>query len=334
MPTIRRYLGFSHATGTATRVLVYGRNGKLNVLPAGASMWFRPMGTTISEVPIDDLEFGHIFRVTTADRQEISVQTALTAHFADPERAARRLDFAINLTTGYWIGNPLQVIHQRLGESAQQFAAQLAAVTPLQQMLNEGLRIMQTAIAAGITADPQYQAAGIEISSLRVIAIRADEDLERALQTKIREIAQADADRAIYERRAQAVDRERAIKENELNNRTELARREAELVELEGNNERRRTEQELERERMRAEAKLATERYATDAKVDEITRVAEAENATLHNRLNSYQNAELPAILAAIAPQVLEALPHIDSLTITPDTIGNAISKLLAGVRE
>lgn len=73
---------------------------------------------------------------------------------------------------------------------------------------------------------------------------------------------------------------------------------------------------------------------ATHAKVDEIIRVAEAENATLHTRLNSYQNAELPAILAAIAPQVLEALPNIDSLTITPDTIGNAISKLLAGVRE
>ncbi|MDO5094198.1 MAG: SPFH domain-containing protein [Propionibacteriaceae bacterium] len=333
MPTIRRFPFVSHATSSATRVVVRGREGRLDVLPAGSSFWFRPLGTTLSEVPLDDLEFGQIFRVITADRQEVSVQTAMTARLADPERAARRLDFAVDLRTGRWTGTPLQTIQNRLAESAQQFAAQVAAITPMQQLLDDGLRLVREAITDGLAAEGQFAAVGVEVVGVRVIAIRADEELERALQTEVRERAQAEADRATYDRRAQAVDRERAIKENELNNHTELARREAELVELQGANERRRTQQELERERLRAEAELAAKRLVVDARVDEVARVADAENAALQARLAAYSAADLPAVLAAIAPQVIAALPEIDSLTLTPDTIGNAVSKVLAEVR-
>lgn len=332
MPTIRRFPLVSHATSSATRVLVRGRQGRLDVLPAGSSFWFRPLGTTLSEVPLDDLELGHIFRVTTADRQEVSVQTALTVRFADPEKAARRLDFSVDLATGEWTGTPMQSLQSRLAESAQQFAAQVAAVTPLQRMLDDGLGLVREAITGGLDTEGQFAAAGVEVTGVRVIAIRADEELERALQTQVRERAQAEADRATYDRRAQAVDRERAIKENELNNRTELARREAELVELQGANERRRTEQELERDRLRSEATLTASRLAVDARVDELARVAEAENAALEARLNAYSDAALPAVVAAIAPQVLAALPEIESLTLTPDTIGNAVRKVLAEV--
>jgi hypothetical protein len=59
------------------------------------------------------------------------------------------------------------------------------------------------------------------------------------LPRRPRQIGQQ-ADDAAFARRAAAVDKERAIAENELGNRIELARREANLVEQEGANERRR----------------------------------------------------------------------------------------------
>ena len=333
MATIHRYPFFSHATSSATRALFQGRRGKLVNRGAGASFWFRPLDTSLSEVPVDDMEFGNIFRVTTSDRQEVSVQTALTVRIVDPELTARRVDFEIDQRTGEWTGQPLQNLQNRLAESAKQFAAEVVARESLRAVLDDGLRLVRDAIAEGLSGEGQLGGAGVEVLGVRVVAVRADEELERALQTRIREEAQADADRATYDRRAQAVDRERAIKENELNNRTELARREAELVELQGTNERRRTEQELERDRLRNEAEAANRRLRVEAGADEVARIAEAENAALQARLAVFSAGEPAAVLAAVAPEVLSALPKIDSLTLTPDLLAGGVSRLLEEVR-
>ena len=344
MATIHRYPFFSHATSSATRALFQGRRGRLINRGAGASFWFRPLDTNLSEVPVDDLEFGNIFRVTTSDRQEVSVQTALTVRIVDPELTARRVDFEIDQRTGEWTGQPLQNLQNRLAESAKQFAAEVVARESLGTVLDDGLRLVRDAIAEGLSGEGQLGSAGIEVLGVRVVAVRADEELERALQTRIREEAQADADRATYDRRAQAVDRERAIKENELNNRTEQARREADLVELQGMNERRRTEQELERDRLRSEAEAANRRLRMEAEADEIAlmaearagevaRMTEAENAALQARLAAFSAGEPAAVLAAAAPGMLSALPEINSLTLTPDLLASGVSKLLAEVR-
>ena len=114
MATIHRYPFFSHATSSATRALFQGRRGKLVNRGAGASFWFRPLDTSLSEVPVDDMEFGNIFRVTTSDRQEVSVQTALTVRIVDPELTARRVDFEIDQRTGEWTGQPMQNLQNRL----------------------------------------------------------------------------------------------------------------------------------------------------------------------------------------------------------------------------
>ncbi|GAB3819122.1 SPFH domain-containing protein [Tessaracoccus terricola] len=333
MTTIRRFPFFSHATGTATRVLVQGRGGELVSHGPGASFWFRPLGASISEVPVEDLEFGNIFRVTTRDRQEVSVQTALTVRIADPARAVRHLDFAVDVSSGEWSGRPLQTLQNRVAETAQQFAAAVVAANPLEVLLDEGLTLVRDAVLEGLRSEEQLSSAGVEVVGVRVVAVRPEEELERALQTKVREAIQAEADRATYDRRAQAVDRERAIKENELNNRTQLARREAELVELAGANERRRTQQELEREELRGEALLESRRLAVDARVDEIERVAAAENAALAAKLEAFGAADLPALLAGVFPEVVRALPEIDAVTLTPDLLGDAVTRALTALR-
>ncbi|OJX97713.1 MAG: hypothetical protein BGO96_12275 [Micrococcales bacterium 73-15] len=334
MTTIRRFPFVSHATSDATRFLVHGTGGSIHPRGTGASFWFRPLGSTLSEVPVEDLELGSIVRVTTSDRQEVSVQLALTVRIVEPELAARRLDFAIDLATGEWTGRPLQTLQNRVAEAAGQFTARTVARTSLAAVLGDGLELVRDAVRAGFAAEAHLADSGIEMVSVRVVAVRPEEDVERALQTTVREAIQAEADRATYDRRAQAVDRERAIKENELHTRTELARREAELVELVGSNDLRRTEQELDRADLRARADLAGKRLEVDARVDEIARVAAAENEALGTRLAAYDAAGTTALLASIAPDVLAALPRIDSLTITPDMLADALGRVLAEVRS
>ena len=56
-----------------------------------------------------------------------------------------------------------------------------------------------------------------------------------------REAIQQAADEATFQRRAQAVEKERAIQENELQNKIELARREEQLIAQKGQHLRTRT---------------------------------------------------------------------------------------------
>ncbi|MDO5065817.1 MAG: SPFH domain-containing protein [Propionibacteriaceae bacterium] len=311
MATIRRYPFLSHVTVDTNRELLITKGGVLRSLGVGAAAWFNPLGTSLAEVPREDLGFGSIIRAVTADRQEVSVQLTFIARLLDALLVARRFDFTVDPATGAWSGTPLQTVQTRMVERAQQVVAEVIGRLPLEQVLDGGFDHVGTALAAALTGVADLVEAGIEVAEVRVLALRADEEMERICQTITREAAQAEADRATYERRAQAVERERAIKENELNNRTELARRQAELVELEGANERRRTEQSVERSRL----------------------VAEAERQVLTAKLQTLGEADRLAILAAMLPEIAAVLPKVDSLTVTPDMLGGALQRLLEGAR-
>lgn len=311
MATIRRYPFLSHVTVNANRELLTAKGGRIRSHGAGAATWFSPLGTSLVEVPLEDLSFGSIVRVVTRDRQEVSVQMAFIVRLLDARLAAQRFDFALDPVTGSWSGTPLQEVQTRLVERAQQVVARVIGAEPLNEAFATGFDRVGADLAAALAGAEDLKAAGIEVLEVRVLSLRADEEMERAHQTITREAAQAEADRATYERRAQAVERERAIKENELNNRTELARRQTELVELEGNNERRRTEQSVERSRL----------------------LAEAEQQVLAAKLQTLGQADRLAVLATMLPEITAALPKVDALTVTPDTLGSAIRHLLEGAK-
>ena len=76
-----------------------------------------------------------------------------------------------------------------------------------------------------------------------MVAVRPEPEVEKALRTPTRERVQQEADKATFERRAVAVERERAIGENELQTQIELARREEQLVIQRGVNTRREAEE-------------------------------------------------------------------------------------------
>ena len=104
--------------------------------------------------------------------------------------------------------------------------------------LAEGIGPVRERVAEGLAGEPRLRRPGMDVVDVRVVAIRAEPDVEKALQTPTREQVQQDADRATFERRALAVERERAISENELQSQIELARREEDLVPQRGANDR------------------------------------------------------------------------------------------------
>jgi regulator of protease activity HflC (stomatin/prohibitin superfamily) len=91
---------------------------------------------------------------------------------------------------------------------------------------------------------------GIECLSLFYTSIKATPEMTKALEAQYREELQKRADQAIYSRRAEAVEQERKIKQNELSTSVDLEQRRQELVSLQGENTRRKAEFEAEAERI------------------------------------------------------------------------------------
>jgi regulator of protease activity HflC (stomatin/prohibitin superfamily) len=328
MADIRSFAFARHLRSTPTSHIVHSRRGKIVHSGPGIAFYFRALNAAISEVPIAEAELSMLFGARTLDFQEVSVQATVTYRFADPVVAAKRIDFSIDPYAGRWIGKPLEQVGTRITELAQQYAVEHISALKLADVLGAGIPKVRAVTAAGLAGDERLAETSVVVVAVRIVSIRPQADLERALETPVREQVQQDADAATYERRALAVERERTIAENELQSKIELATREQLLVQQEGANAQRRATEEA------ATALIASKAAAERAKLDsaaraDSTRVVGAANADSESaRLKAYEGVD-GAILSALALQELARhLPEIGTLNLTPDVLTQALTRL------
>jgi regulator of protease activity HflC (stomatin/prohibitin superfamily) len=328
MADIARYPLIRHLRGTTTAHVQHVRNGKTIHAGTGATFWFRRLSAVLSEVPVDDRELPLLFHARTADFQDVTVQATVTFRLTDPTVAAGRIDFSIDPETGQWRGTPLDQVAGLLTETAQQYALDLIAATELTATLAAGVRPVRDAVAAGLTGDGRLAETGIAVIGVRVVAIRPEPDVEKALRTPTREQVQQDADKATFERRALAVERERAIGENELQTQIELARREEQLVAQHGANARREAEEVAAAGQIATESEAERTQRLAQASAEETRVTGLAEGDAESARLAAYR--DLPeSILTGLALRELAAnLPKIDSLVLTPDLLAPLLARL------
>ncbi|WP_432841224.1 SPFH domain-containing protein [Dactylosporangium sp. CA-092794] len=339
MADLTRRMFLRHLRGTPTSWIRHHVKGKVRHEGIGQSFWYRPLTAVLSEVPVDDRELPLLFHARTADFADVTVQATVTYRISAPAVAAARLDFSVDPTGGQWRGQPLDQVATLLAELAQQPALDLLARLPLTEALTAGIAPVREAVSAALGSDPRLADTGVSVVSARVVAIRPEPDLERALQTPTREAVQQEADRATYARRARAVEQERAIAENELQNKIELARREQQLVEQHGANTQRQAEldaaaalvaaqAEAERSRVAAQAEADADRVRTQARADGVRAVGLAEGEAEAAKLAAYRDLP-PAVLQALALRELAGqLPEIGQLTVTPDVVTGLLNRL------
>ncbi|MEU2259895.1 SPFH domain-containing protein [Streptomyces sp. NPDC019645] len=328
MADITRRFGRRHLRSAPTAHVRHHRRGRLVHDGPGLSFWFRALTAALSEVPVDDRELAMTFHARTSDFQDVSVQATVTYRISDPATAAARLDFSIDPDTGAWRGAPLEQISTLLTETAQQHALDVLARTPLSAALVDGVAAVRERISGGLGAEPRLTATGIEVVAVRVMALRPEPEVERALRTPAREQIQQEADRATYERRAVAVERERAIAENELASRIELARREERLVDQKGTNARREAEEGAAADAVRAEAEAARKVRLAKAEATAAREVGEARAGAQAAWLRVHSEAD-PATLHALAvTRLAENLPRVDSVTLSPDVLTGLLARL------
>lgn len=320
-----------HLRAEPTMFIQHLANGKVAHQGSGEAFWFRPRVAAISQVPLEDREQTLLFHARTADFQEIVVQATVTYRIIDPALATTRIDFGIDPKTGNWTGMPLDALGGLLTELAQQPALELLGRVEMRDALATGIGKVRAAMTEALQLDDRLTERGITVTDVRVVAIKADAELERAMQTETRERVQQDADRATYERRAQAVERERAIAENELQNKIELAKREEHLLEQRGLNEQRRATDEAAAERITYEATATKRRLNATVEAETIQGLGAARAEAERARLAAFEGVDT-AVLNAQALQALAAnLPQIQNLTVTPDMLTDVLTKLTTG---
>ena len=334
MATITNRPMISHLRTSSNSWVRLVRRGSVSKSGAGQAFWFRPRTSSISELPLDERELPLIFRDRTSDYQEIAVQASITYRFVDPEVAAERIDFTIDNRHGTWIATPLEQVGGLLTELAQQHSASLLAAMQLTEVMVHGIPRLRAAIAEGMRSDDRIEQTGIEIVDVRVVAVRPEPEMEKALQTPVREELQQEADRATFERRAMAVEQERGISENELQNRIELARREEELVTQQGANEHKRITDAAEASRVKAAADSENVEVRGRAKANTLRELGAAEADAERNRVAAYDGVGDSVLIALAAKDFVGNLPDVGTLVVAPDLLMPLMARLISNEEQ
>jgi regulator of protease activity HflC (stomatin/prohibitin superfamily) len=351
-------LGFArHLRSDASAHLLQWRSARLVREGRGLSFFFMPHAASVAEIPADDREMPLVFHGRSLDFQDVAVQGVLTYRVTEPGTLATRVDFTLDLETGSYRREPLEKLALLFAQLAEQHAAGWISRTPIRVVLADGTEAIRAAISRGLAEDGTLPAMGLEVVSVRVSSVKPTPDLARALEAPTRESIQQSADEAAFARRALAVEKERAIQENELKNRIELARRQEELIVQQGKNARSQATEEAEAQRIAAEAQAARGQVEAAAAAHQVraagdaeayrTRVqGEADAGALElaerirveaerGRMEAVRDVP-PAVLLGLAAQALAGkLDRIERVNLGDGALGPALERILeAGAKR
>lgn len=316
MATIRNIGLIAQLRSEASSHVIRYRKGRVRQSERGPVFWFRPETASIAEVPMDDREMTLFVRGRSRDFQVVAVQGTIGWRVADPERLASRIDFSIDLLTGRLQGEPIEKIEARIAGISSQAVLQYLGAEPVRALLDAGPEPLRGSLGAALKAEVSLAEIGIAVVSVRLTNLAPSSELERALQTPTFEALQQKADEATFARRALAVEKERAIAENELATKTELARREKLLITEETENARNRATGLAEARGVEAKAEAERIRLVEGAKAE-----AERQRVAIYRDLS-------PAVLLGLAARELAGkLETIEHVNVTPDLLASVLGE-------
>ena len=316
MAEITNFIGLCHLRSEPTDHIIRFRNGQQKQSGPGVAFWFTPMSTAIAKVPVDVRELPFLIQGKTNDFQDITIQGQIAYRVIDPETLSTLIDFSINLRSGYYIKEPLDQVANLLIGSAQQTAVTHLASRAIREALNAGAGTVRSELNEAFARNNTIAEMGIDVLDVQVNDVRPNSDLQKALQTPTREQLQQQADEAAFERPAMAVENERAIAENELNNKIELAKRENALIDKRGANAQRKATEKAAATAIIDDGRAQSTRVLAEAKADQIRFVESAQVAAERDRLDIYRDMTPAMVMGLAAQELASKLTNIEHLNV------------------
>jgi hypothetical protein len=329
MASISRFLVLRHLRAEANQFVLHFRRGAVVREGVGLAYWFSPLSAAVAQLPAEDCDATFLLHERCADYQAATVQCTVTYRISDPRLAAARLNFSISLDSGAWLEKPLERVSALLAQRSQQPARTYLRSASIVEATQSGASLVQQRLEEALRADPELGALGIAIVSVQVDRVASTAELEKAIQTPAREPIQQRADQAVFERRALAVEKERAIKENELATELELARRQQQLIQQQGSNARLQAQEEAEADRLRAEAEARRHEAVAQGQARANRLLAEVAAEAEARRVEIYRGASGNVALGMALQDLARHIQSIQHLNLTPDLLGAALQQFL-----
>lgn len=326
MGTLHHHPFLIHYQGGAGDHVVQIRAGRTVRSGVGQSFWLRAGRCALAEVPTANRAHSFLVQTTTADQQNINAQVSITYHIEDAEAAAVHYDFGLYPREAGADAQGLWQIDETVTRIAFSALASAIGEMTLTDAIGGSLERVGRVLAQAFAEDDQLRATGIAVVDARLLSLRPDEGVESSLRAPLLEKLQAEADRALYERRALAVERESQISENELRSKLELARKRADLVDQEGHNNRREAEEKAAADAIAAEAEARRIETIAKANEEDWKRVGGAKIANEAAYVRALAEAGPDVVRAFALKEMAHNMPSIGSLTVTPDMLSEVLS--------
>ena len=203
-----------------TTYLLKYRAGSVVAEGAGLSTFYYGPATSLVAIPIGSRDAAFIFQQIARDFQTLTIQGQVTYRIGEPRKAAAMLNFTLKRDGKTYESDDPEQLPQRVLGAVEVLAQQAVKDMTLKEALRASDRIAE-AIAIGLKHRADIDALGLEILGVAVRAVKPTPETAKALEAEAREAILKTADEAIFARRNFAVERERAIRESELD--TEIA---------------------------------------------------------------------------------------------------------------
>jgi len=203
-----------------TTYLLKYRAGAVVEEGAGLSTFYYGPATSLVAIPIGSRDAAFIFQQIARDFQTLTIQGQVTYRIGEPKKAAAMLNFTLKRDGKTYESDDPEELPQRVLGAVEVLAQQAVKDMTLKEAQRASDRIAE-AIATGLQRRADIDALGLEILGVAVRAVKPTPETAKALEAEAREAILKTADEAIFARRNFAVERERAIRESELD--TEIA---------------------------------------------------------------------------------------------------------------
>ena len=300
--------------------LMQFRGGQLVREGAGQSFYYYAPTSTVVAVPLASQDRPFILELVTADFQSVTVQGQVTYRIADPRRTASMMDFSLD-AQGAHVSEDPQRLGERVALQVEVIVQQAVQALALKQALRASAEIAREA-QRQLAMQGEIAALGLEVLGVSIMAVKPTPDIARALEAEARESNLRAADDAIYLRRMAAVEKERAIRQNELDTDIAVEQKQRQIQE---------TQMEARAAAMRRENELRTEQMAADVALEEQRRGfvdVQVRNSRAQAEAEAHRVAAVMKALDSADPRTVQALAA------TGMQPGQLIAQAFGGIAE